>query len=297
MNSISVVLSDLQVVSYVKAGFLALLVYDTLLEINQEYLHIWKARWTLIKCLYLWTRYTPFITTIISLVLAIQQNSSTCNTPMFTIIFSGFGIGITELILMVRTYTLYDRSKKLLVFFFLMWFSVSGVSFWAVTKWTSGGDRANPAAPLVTSPEINIASCFSYNSSGIGIGLVCYLSLLVGEAVIILLTLWKLWRRFPHQQTGLFTSLYRDGVWFYLAIPPVTIGTVIILFIAPPGLSSLADTPVLVMHSILCCRLITHAREMAAEEDRRGHIASRGITDMKLPSTDSVIDIRPGNQV
>lgn len=56
---------------------------------------------------------------------------------------------------MVRTYTLYERSKKLLVFFFVLWFvryfllpsrvrnwrahikSVGGVASWAVAEWTT----------------------------------------------------------------------------------------------------------------------------------------------------------------
>jgi len=296
MDAPSIVLSELHMVSHIKAGFLALLAYDTLLQINQEYLHIWRSRWTLIKCLYLWTRYTPFVATIFSLVHSTQRNPSACNTLMFTTIFSVFGIGITELVLMVRTYTLYERSKKLLLFFFLMWFSVGGVSFWAVTKWTS-----SPKFSLSNVNTSGFASCYFSNSRDIGLGLVCYLSLLVGETVIVLLTLWKLCRKFFHHKSGLLTSLYRDGVWFYLSIPPFTIATVIVVFIAPVGLSNLADTPVYIMHSVLCCRLITHAREMAVEEDRRArsskprvHFASQATFGL---SSDAVIDIGPEHKV
>ncbi|KAJ7737867.1 hypothetical protein DFH07DRAFT_90202 [Mycena maculata] len=293
MDALSIVLLELQVVSYIKAGFLALLAYDTLLQINQEYLHIWRSRWTLIKCLYLWTRYTPFVATIFSLVHSTQMNPSACNTSTFTTIFSGFGIGITELVLMVRTYTLYERSKKLLLFFFLMWFSVGGVSFWAVTKWTSSSSSNVDTQ--------GFASCYFSDSSGIGLGLVCYLSLLVGETVIVLLTLWKLCRKFFHHKSDLLTSLYRDGVWFYLAIPPFTITTVIVLFIAPIGLSDLADTPVYIMHAVLCCRLITHAREMAAEEDRRAWSSKKSVHFTSQAnfglSPDVVIDIGPEHTV
>ncbi|KAJ7482198.1 hypothetical protein B0H11DRAFT_2022038 [Mycena galericulata] len=214
MDSLPVVLSDLQVDSHVKAGFLALLAYDTLLQLSQEHLHIWKARWTLIKCLYLWTRYTPFISTIVAVVHSTQIYSSTCNTSMFATIFSGFGIGITELILMVRTYTLYERSKKLLAFFFLMWFSSAGVAFWAVTKWTSSTKFSGSSSDMA-----GIDSCYFSDSRDIGVGMVCYVSLLVGETIIVCLTLWKLCRKFADHKSGLLTSLYRDGVWFYLAIP------------------------------------------------------------------------------
>ncbi|KAJ7605478.1 hypothetical protein FB45DRAFT_488320 [Roridomyces roridus] len=278
-------LSQLQVVSYIKAGFLALFAYDTLLQLEQECLYIWQARWTLIKCLYLWTRYSPFVALVISVAHSIHPNLS-CESSIFATIYSGFGIGLTELILMVRTYTLYERSKRLLLFFFLLWFSVAGVSFWAVTKWTDKFSSTTAGTSL-------FASCYFSSSTIIGIGLVCYLSLLVGEIVVISLTLWRFYRQFSKNTSGLFTSLYRDGILYYLAIPPFTIATIIILFTAPPGLSDIADTPVYVMHSVLVCRLINHAREKAAEEDARAAtLANLEEVKFRLGSN-SVIDIRP----
>ncbi|KAJ7145770.1 hypothetical protein C8R44DRAFT_1794 [Mycena epipterygia] len=287
MNSPTVVFSDLEVVNYIKAAFLSLLVYDTLLQLSEEYLHIWKSRWTLIKCLYLWTRYSTFISTIASLVDLATASSSTCNkVTTFVIVFSGFGI----VILMVRTYTLYERSKKLLAFFFLMWFSVGGIAFWAVTRWTFSANFTSPNAS-------GLPSCYFSTTSGIGIGLVCYLSLLVGESIIVLLTLWKLFRKFYHHKSGLLRSLYRDGVWFYLAILPFTGGTVLVLFLAPPGLNNIANAPVQVMHTILVCRLVTHAREMAAEDDRRAYASNRIPKARCELCADHVIDISPENKV
>jgi len=281
-----IALSDLQVVFYVKGGFLALLVYDSLLQINEEYLHVWKSRWTLIKCLYLWTRYSTILCTIISFA-----NSTSCNTfTTFATVFGGFTIGVTDLILMVRTYTLYERSKKLLVFFFIMWFSVAGVAFWAITRPSSS---SGSTAPVLGS---GIPSCWMPESNHLGIQLVCYLSLLVGEAFIVLVTLVKVFRKFYDNKCALLQSLYCDGVWFYLAILPFSIVTVVVLFTARPGLNVLPDTPVLVMHAVLSCRLITHAREIAADEDRRSYAISRVFTEKHMLSN-AVVDISPANKV
>ncbi|KAJ7619499.1 hypothetical protein FB45DRAFT_930935 [Roridomyces roridus] len=283
-------LSQLQVVSYIKAGFLALFTYDTLLQIQQEYLYIWKARWTLVKFLYLWTRYSPFIGATISVVHSSHPDFSKCN-DMFTIVFGGFGIGITDLILIIRTYTLYERSKRLLVFFFFLFFSVGGVSFWAITKMTGSSHfRAS------NTETTGVASCYFTDAGTLGIGLVCYISLLAGELVIILLTLWKMCRKFSQDSSGpgILTSLYRDGIWFYLGILPFTIATVIISFIAPPGLSDIASAPVAIMHSVLVCHLITHTRGMAAKEDQLAYdIKERAFRY----GSDVVLDISPENKV
>ncbi|KAJ7177620.1 hypothetical protein C8R46DRAFT_1328211 [Mycena filopes] len=218
------VLSDLQLVSYITAGSLTLLVYDTLLQIKEEYRHVWKSRWTVIKCLYLLTRYGTFISLIMSLVnltehwLPSPHSVPACNkVTTFTTAFSGSIVALTELILMLPTYTLYERSRKLLAFFFLL---------------------------------------------------------------------------YPSQVSKLFKSLYCDGVWCYLAIWPFTIAAVVCLLLAPvcgslsydstlntrwkPGLRNLpADGPVMVIHSVLTCRLITHARAIAEKEDRRPYVAHK----------------------
>ncbi|KAJ7873308.1 hypothetical protein B0H14DRAFT_144357 [Mycena olivaceomarginata] len=131
--------TDLQVVSYVKAAFLTLLAYDTILHIGQEYRYVWKSRWSVVKILYLWTRYSTFIDTILAVQERVDfsRDASSCSRIMtFTTIFAGFGIGVAEIILMIRTYALYERSKKLLVFFTVIWFAAGGVNFWAVIQWT-----------------------------------------------------------------------------------------------------------------------------------------------------------------
>ncbi|KAF7355024.1 hypothetical protein MSAN_01417900 [Mycena sanguinolenta] len=301
MEPTPVMLADIQVVYYIKLSFLTLLVYDTLLQLHEEYLHVWKSRWTLIKCLYLWTRYSTFVGVIVPLVHAAYAGPLTCGGVVtFTTIFSGFGIGITEMILMVRTYTLYERSKKLLAFFFVLWFVIR---LWNIILGCYEMDRFEFF--LYTFPvdgrqladlhcAASASSCYFTSSSRISIGLVCYFALLCGETIIVLLTMWKV--LLVPGQVGLLRSMYFDGVWFYLAILPFTIATVVCLFFAPVGLSELFATPVQVMHSILCCRLITHARNVAAEEDKREEAINRVFKSSYMLS-DTVVDITPYNKV
>ncbi|KAJ7190835.1 hypothetical protein GGX14DRAFT_603413 [Mycena pura] len=91
-----------------------LLIYDTLLSVGQDYRYIWKSEWGVVKVLYLWTRYGAFIDTAMAVHKRLNAG------PSF--FFSGIGMGITEIILMIRTYAQYNRSRKLLAFFLLLWF-------------------------------------------------------------------------------------------------------------------------------------------------------------------------------
>jgi len=260
--------SDLRLISYVDVACLALLTYDTLLNVNMEYRYIWKSKWSFIKCLYLWSRYATFLDTTVAVLSRLDMNidSSSCNIfSKFNTIFAGFGIGITEIILMTRTYALYGRSKKLLVFFMILWLSVGGVCTWAVISLTS----SNPAPSAFISCVLETSSSVLLVSN---VGLVCYISLLAGETVIVLLTIWKGVRTFylagtASRSSHLIVSFYLDGIMFYLMMLLIFIVVVVLQNVAPPMLRSIGVTPLRVMHSILSCHLVIHVRVVASENE------------------------------
>ncbi|KAF7297000.1 hypothetical protein MIND_00932300 [Mycena indigotica] len=255
--------ADIQVVFYIKVAFLALLIYDTVLQLNEEYLHIWRSRWTIIKALYLWTRYGTFVGATAPLIHALLKGFFVCDeVTMFTTAFSLFGIGITQLILMIRTYTLYQRSKSLLLFFGLMWFTIAALALWTGLRWVHSFNDIEALGPDLA------VTCYVSTPRTTYFAKFASWALLASETTIFLLTLWKVCHKFP-DKTGMLQSLHRDGVWFYPAILPFTVASLICLYVAPSGLREVFDTPVQVMHSILVCRLITHTRTVAAEDAAR----------------------------
>ncbi|KAJ7468701.1 hypothetical protein FB451DRAFT_379933 [Mycena latifolia] len=208
-DSVFTLTSDL-LVSYVDVAFLALLTYDTLLNIGKEYRHIWRSKWGLIKCLYLWARYSTFIDTVFAVQKRfVMSDPSSCSFfTDFDTIFAGVGIGIVS----TPLYALYERSQRLLGFFLIMWFSIGGLNIWAVMKRTESLQKVPPNL---------LTSCNDTTSSNIG--LVSYMSLLAGETVIVLLTLWKgfhthTFSRSADRHTKFGTSFYHDGVLFYLVM-------------------------------------------------------------------------------
>ncbi|KAJ7873092.1 hypothetical protein B0H14DRAFT_2720921 [Mycena olivaceomarginata] len=246
---------------------LALLTYDTLLNVDMEYRHIWKSKGSLIKCLYLWSRYATFLdVTLEALRRAdadVNLDPAKCTAiSTFISVYSTFGIGITEIILMVRTYALYGRSKKLLGFFLIMWLSIAGFCTWAAIN----------CRPV---PKI---SCDLYSSSNVL--LACFIALLAAETVIVGLTVWKAIqisrtlsavsrlvssKEISVCQPGvsaalksqrLVTSFYRD----------VTL-IVVLRGVAPAALKPIGEAPLRVMHSILACHLVIHVRAVASEQE------------------------------
>ncbi|KAJ7028364.1 hypothetical protein C8F04DRAFT_1119801 [Mycena alexandri] len=256
--------SNFQLVSRVNVGMLAALTYDTILCINQEYRFVWKSPWNLVKWLYLWTRYSTFVDTALSVQLKTQLHldESACHAATtFIRVFAIVGIMVTEVILTMRTYAIYGRPTKLLVFFVIMWSAICGVNIWGMIQWSN---------TLVQVPGSPAHSCNLDSSTNAG--LVCYRSLLAGDSVIVLLTAWSALRTFSlsrsaHRNSTLVTTFYRDGLLFYVAILWILIADVSLENETVPGLKFIADAPLRVMQSLLACRLVIHARAVAAEEN------------------------------
>ncbi|KAF7341257.1 hypothetical protein MVEN_01861400 [Mycena venus] len=254
---------DFQLVSRVDGGMLTALTYDTLLNVDQEYRLVWKMPWSPVKCLYLWSRYGTFVDTALAVHIRTQLfvDPTTCHlVTSFIRIFAVIGSIITELILTIRTYALYERSSRLLIFLAVMWLAIGGVNIWALVLWTGSLSQVAGSPPN---------SCNLDSPQNMGV--VIYASLLVGETVVFALTVWKglstFWlSRSIYRHSQLVTTFYRDGILFYLAIFVILMVDVSLETATPQGLKYIADSPLRVMQSVLACHLVLHARDVASRE-------------------------------
>ncbi|KAJ3482314.1 hypothetical protein NLI96_g7066 [Meripilus lineatus] len=98
------------------AGAAAIFVWDFLLTIHLEVEYMWPAQWNFVKILFILTRYLPFVD--LTLVLFYEMNPST-STRACNILYSVagwfivMGIVIAEVILVLRTWTIWGRGKRI----------------------------------------------------------------------------------------------------------------------------------------------------------------------------------------
>ncbi|KAJ7772300.1 hypothetical protein B0H16DRAFT_1513001 [Mycena metata] len=274
MSVLNSVPYDLQLVSRVDVGMLTALTYDTLWSLDQEYRLVWISPWSPVKCLYLWTRYSPFIDTALAVHIRTQLfvDPATCHVvTSFVRILAVLGTIITELILTIRTYALYEKSFSLLIFLSVMWLAIGGVNIWALIEWTH------------SLMQVTLSPANSCNlDSPTTIGIACSVSLLIGETIIVLLTVWKGIRTFwlsksTYHRSQLMTTFYRDGIMFYLAIFVLLVTDVWLKLRTREGLKFIADSPLRVMQSVLSCHLVLHLRAVGtknADEDSTVHLPS-----------------------
>jgi hypothetical protein len=162
---------------------------------------------------------------------------------------------------------MYKNSRKILIVLISSWGLVAVVNIVSVLHWTNSFSETLTSPSTI--PGASVCSVTEENKTG----LVNYAFLLAGETVIVALTIYKGYQNYKNSSLlkstlnhQMISTFYRDGVLFYLFIFPITFGNVLVLSLAPPELQVL-ETPLRVLHSIFCCRLVVHLREVAQGQD------------------------------
>ncbi|EJD00317.1 uncharacterized protein FOMMEDRAFT_91350, partial [Fomitiporia mediterranea MF3/22] len=103
-------------------------IYDFLLTFDSEKTLIWPSSWSLTKILYILTRYAPFIdvTIILWQLLKSEMSPKDCD---FVYKSTGWlllsGILIAEIILMLRTWAVYEQRRAIAI----------GLVIWTIITW------------------------------------------------------------------------------------------------------------------------------------------------------------------
>jgi len=263
---------DLQAVKYVHAATITLLVHDAIISLGDESRLIWPTKWSILKVLYLMSRYAPFIDTILDVYDYLIPNPGlrACYiTSSISCLGAVIGVATSELILFVRTWALFDRSTKLLYGFAALWIGAVTVALWSAgefVKTLSFGFRPPPLERVVGCNTVNVNPVI----------FLAFVALLVIELTLVTLTLWKGVQLLRSGLTPFMASFYKTSIFFYIAIFPLTIGNVLVFLIAPPDLSDLLDTLMRVCHSILCCRILLHLRSVNVQSASSSNYRSRG---------------------
>jgi len=262
-ESVLRLLDDVVLVKYFHVASMALMAYDCLIMLPDEFRCIWTARWSWGMILYLLTRYLAFFD--VSVLTAFLFDSQIPATNCATVYraagwFELVGITVAEVVLLTRTYAIWGKSRRIL-YVVLLLFSI--VIPCAVVMKMDLSTLEFPQSPFPT-----IMPCFS--SGGKSIFYIDYALVLGIEFAVILLTIWIGINQWRDEVNPLTTVLYRDAITFSsirfvssIAIVAVLAGTSSI------ALRLLLLEPQRVLHSVLTSRIILHLRIVSsnAQED------------------------------
>lgn len=234
----------------------ALLYYDWFLTIDQEVEFIWKQEWGMGKILYILNRFIPLLDL---LILALSYSEVTLNLglcqPWWYIDtwLSIFNFLVMDIVLLLRTWALWNRDKKVLVIL------IAAVMLSALS---SGG--AALYASLVVKTDIpsvdNIRPCGSSFPNikplyGIWAGLMLY------DTVVMLLILIKavpVFVTMPLSPT--LRTFFQDGFIYYIIIFIAAFANILMISFAPGELATTLFTFHRSMSSLLGSRMILNLR-------------------------------------
>jgi len=233
------------------AAFGTLLTYDVFcVAFTDEINLIWTQSWSIGRVLYLLNRYLPFFDTFLSLHLLLGRNTDEECLNGFKAVtwLIVIGIIISELILMGRTYALWERNRVILV-------TLSILTLVTIVP-----------ALVITQLEVN---SFAYKSNDIGcrktknsspVIFVAFLMLILCETTIVILTVMRVWKFHRNSKSALLVRMYKDGLLYYLYLLAFSVVNVIIALAAPPIYANWLTTPQRIVHSLLGARVVLHIR-------------------------------------
>ncbi|KAI0683579.1 hypothetical protein BC835DRAFT_739277 [Cytidiella melzeri] len=132
-------LAQQQIITYMETVSATLLVFDWLLLFSDEIKHVWNSRWSFIKVLYLWTRYSPVADTVLGLLahflsLTPQQCKNFDAACSFLI---GIGVYMSELVFIWRTFALWKDSKIVIYTLGSVWLLMFPMDIYFLVVFTS----------------------------------------------------------------------------------------------------------------------------------------------------------------
>ncbi|ETW76421.1 hypothetical protein HETIRDRAFT_429889 [Heterobasidion irregulare TC 32-1] len=291
---------------YSIAGIAALLVYDYICTLDQEIEFVWSGPWSLGKFLFLANRYSPFIDTFISLHLLTSFESPEHCLAQFKVVAWLITLGtlLSEAILMLRTYAIWDRKRWVQVLLLCILLLVFPAAI-AVTHIEVASFEYGP------SPHPTIPGCTLKKASRIIY--IAYVLLMVSETgqsrllrkspladpatVIVALTGIRAIQHLRATRSPLVVALYRDGILFYGYLFAITAMNVIVPVAAPVEFSNWLATPQRVLHSIMCTRVLlfifraryagSHPRSASASASPHAYAAPAGATGSARTDSDA----------
>lgn len=249
------------------SSMVAVAVWDWLTCLSMEWRYIWKKNLTVIKGLYLWTRYYGLVCFALNLWLFNANFSKDqCATLHYLIAATCMWTTLgSEAILALRTYAFLGKQRILGIVLgtllvgetgFLLYVAIAAVH--QIDPFPIG-DMKGPCTAS-DKPGKHIVSGF-------------WLAPVAFDLVCTFLTLWKA----MHIQDVLKTSriiqiFIGEGLGYFLAVAGVNVLNAAFMFQKNPNLQNINCFLALVLSQVLCCRLVLNL--MGAREDSGGYSSS-----------------------
>ncbi|KAF9453261.1 hypothetical protein P691DRAFT_801602 [Macrolepiota fuliginosa MF-IS2] len=242
------------------SSMMAVSVWDWIACAKMEWTRVWKREWSLVKCLYIWTRYYGMACFAINLWLFNGEFTvEKCKSLHYLIAATCMWVTVgSEAILAIRTYAFLGKKPWVGV---LMVAMLLGETAFLLYVAIAGVYQIPPlvgkAGPCTASdkPGKHIVSGFWI--APVIFDLICT-GLTVSKAISL---------RGAGVHSGLVTVFVREGIFYFIAISGVNVlNAAFMIQSADPKLQNLNSFLALILSQVLCCRLVLNLRSRGHEK-------------------------------
>ncbi|TFK29811.1 hypothetical protein FA15DRAFT_663082 [Coprinopsis marcescibilis] len=253
------VLGLLHVLQVYTSAMVAIAVWDWLTCLKMEWECIWKKEWSLIKGLYLWTRYYGLLCFSLNLWLFNDNfTEERCKTLHYLIAATCMWTTLgSEAILAVRTYAFLGKNMYLGIALvvlllgetaFLLYVSIAGVF-------------QIPPPPIPGLDGVIRGPCTASDFPGQHIVSGFWLAPVAFDLICTFLTVAKaVTLQNGATQSPIIRIFIREGVFYFLAVAGVNVLNAAFMFQSNPSLQNINCFLALVLSQVLCCRLVLNLK-------------------------------------
>ncbi|KAF6751948.1 hypothetical protein DFP72DRAFT_1068290 [Ephemerocybe angulata] len=224
---------------YSRAAALTFLTCDILSNFSDEVKHIWKARWTLSKAMYIFARY--YVLFYLSFTLAVENHQNVLQTDHTPIVGYYYYLtlgnlahtAVVDTIFVLRIHALWAQNRKILIFFSLLCIAEIGLEFFG-TFW-SGREASTHAMPAFLP---GLQGCWTNFADPKSLGLIAWIPCSIVPFLFFVGTMIKFRESitFPGSRQSFFQAIrdtrqisplllvfVRDGAFFFFLTTLITI--------------------------------------------------------------------------
>ncbi|EAU81680.1 hypothetical protein CC1G_02696 [Coprinopsis cinerea okayama7 len=241
---------------YVAVGVLTYIVSEYFATLEAEVKYIWGSKWTPVKVLFFVIRYIGFV----DLPLTIIWNEATGLPPVAchgifgtTSLICNLVTVLAEAILFLRVHALSKRSRKVGIYL-ATHFIISHIFTFSLFFVFVDSLKFGPATPGM--PCFPLESKMDQLIGTFGV-------ILLNQVVLTALSFYFAIKHFKDTQSPLTTTLYHDGIFYFILMAGVTISNFILSFTMPPEHKFLLAPIQRALHATLSVRIILRMRASA----------------------------------
>ncbi|TFY65689.1 hypothetical protein EVG20_g5398 [Dentipellis fragilis] len=226
-----------------------LLLYDHLITLADEVEFIWGSRWSVVKVVFLLNRYIAFSNFGIAIY---HQFGSNLSTSVCSRLFAanawliGCGVCMSEIILGLRTYALWGKSKRVGCALVALSVVTGTVMCAFLVKGASITFAQFPPIPGISSDP---RGCFVTGEGG-PTYTVSWSLTLASETIIVVLTLAK---------------ALQNCILAYLLLFALSVSNLFVVVAAPQEYTNLLSLPQHTLHVVLTSRIVLNIRRKAVD--------------------------------